>query len=175
MASSRTNPLTAPTTGSPQTSQTPPVRAKANACPNGDGGGGNQWVEAGRGLGKQSQPVNKRVRHWDVPTEHRPTIPACHNASTATLAGCIANFTEKIPGDDSVWMMDRFEEFLRRKTSTEKVFRPLSMPWELLHGHRCWTSGPLSGGALAPLQPHPAHRLAAILLRLQRFPWEPSR
>lgn len=41
------------------------------------------------------------------------------NANTTTR-DCIANYTEKIEGDDSEAMVDKFEEYLARKTSGDE-------------------------------------------------------
>eukprot|EP00730_Choanoeca_flexa_P002622 TRINITY_DN11115_c0_g2_i13.p1 TRINITY_DN11115_c0_g2~~TRINITY_DN11115_c0_g2_i13.p1 ORF type:complete len:396 (+),score=69.67 TRINITY_DN11115_c0_g2_i13:290-1477(+) len=62
------------------------------------------------------------TNYWyptDLNRSHHTTRPECHVANTSTF-DCVANVTRKIEGDDSAFIIDRFEDFLIRKTSTEK-------------------------------------------------------
>jgi len=58
------------------------------------------------------------TNYWsptDLNGSHVPGNPACAIANESTLEGCVGNLTSKILGDDSMEIMDRFEDFLKRK------------------------------------------------------------
>lgn len=48
------------------------------------------------------------TNYWFPRDNASAPVPACHDPSTATLS-CVGNFTEKIPGDDTEFMLGRFQ------------------------------------------------------------------
>jgi hypothetical protein len=71
------------------------------------------------GGGNYSSHTYACTNYW-APTDlsttgHKPTNPACSGANTSTLVGCVGNRTSKILGDDTLEIMNYFEEFLNRK------------------------------------------------------------
>ena len=85
------------------------------------------------GGGNFSSKTYACTNYWaptDLSPAHAPTNAACASAANATLSGCTANMTTKIMGDDSMLMMDLFEEFLVRKAPGGKEAAPfLAVLW----------------------------------------------
>ena len=84
-----------------------------------------EWPKEGKGCivggGKWERTAETCTNYWsptDLDAHHQPTRPECHMANTSTF-DCVQNYTQLIPGDDTEFIMDRFEEFLVRKTTTE--------------------------------------------------------
>jgi len=79
------------------------------------------WSKTGKGCivggGSWSNKALECTNYWsptDLSGKHVPTQPACRQPKTAKR-DCVANLTSKIEGDDSQYMMDVFEDFLKRK------------------------------------------------------------
>lgn len=89
------------------------------------------WVTQGKGcitgggvFKKNKSP--KCTNYWS-PTDVQNPRAECHVAKT-TARDCVANLTSKIEDDDSQYMMDYFEDFLKRKAqSKESWFAQLSI------------------------------------------------
>ena len=89
--------------------------------------GATQGTGCITGGGNFSSKTYACTNYWapvDLSSTHTPTNPACASAFNATLGGCTANMTTKIMGDDSLLMMDLFEEFLIRKAPGGKEESP---------------------------------------------------
>ena len=83
--------------------------------PAGDPAGpqGKGCVTGGGTFGPKAYSCTNYWRPTDLDNQtHAPTDPTCANASRSTLA-CGGNLTQKILGDDSMEIMDRFEDFSR--------------------------------------------------------------
>lgn len=102
------------------------------SSPGGDLSGG-QGTGCITGGGNFSSKTYACTNYWspvDLSPTHTPTNPLCASALNATLDGCTANMTTKIMGDDSLLMMDQFEEFLIRKAPGGKEEAPfLAVLW----------------------------------------------
>lgn len=79
------------------------------------------WKDTGKGCivggGSFQKKALKCTNYWsptDLDSKHVPSRPECRKTKT-TGRDCVANLTSKIEGDDSMYMMDVFEEFLQRK------------------------------------------------------------
>ena len=63
------------------------------------------------------------TNYWsplDLDANHKPTRRDCSNEYNGTRVlqqDCVGNLTTKIEGDDSLYIMDTFEDFLTRKTT----------------------------------------------------------
>jgi len=84
----------------------------------------NSWKLQGQGCitggGLWKQKSYDCTNYWsptDLSSSHEPSRPECHVAETTTR-DCVANLTSKIEGDDSIYMIDHFEEFLQRKSTS---------------------------------------------------------
>lgn len=97
-----------------------------------------EWWEASPGCitggGEWEHKAYPCTNYWfplDLDNQHKPTRPMCANESDGSVIlqqDCVGNLTTKIPGDDSEYIMDVFEEYLTRKTGSEK--QPfLAMLW----------------------------------------------
>eukprot|EP00041_Stephanoeca_diplocostata_P018626 m.391134 g.391134 ORF g.391134 m.391134 type:complete len:709 (+) comp21070_c0_seq4:212-2338(+) len=97
-----------------------------------------QWWETSPGCitggGQWENKAYACTNYWfplDLDSQHKPTRPMCVNESNGAAVlqqDCVGNLTTKIPGDDSEYIMDVFEEYLTRKTGSEK--QPfLAMLW----------------------------------------------
>jgi len=83
------------------------------------------WVSQGQGCvtGGGVWKKNKSPRctnYWfptDLDSDHQSTRPECRKSSS-TFVDCLGNLSSKIEGDDSLHMLDEFESFLERKSST---------------------------------------------------------
>jgi arylsulfatase A-like enzyme len=86
------------------------------------------------------------TNYWGFTDEGR-TDPACRNSSTSTLA-CVTNSTTKIPGDDTLFLVERFRAFLNASAAAAAGSSPTtSTP----------TSSPTSSPFFATLQLHTNH------------------
>jgi hypothetical protein len=89
--------------------------------------GSTQGIGCITGGGNFSSKAYPCTNYWapvDLSSTHTPMNPACESALNATLGGCTANMTSKIMGDDSMLMMDLFEDFLIRKAPGGKEESP---------------------------------------------------
>ena len=68
-------------------------------------------------LGPKAYPCTSYWSPTDVQetSGHLPLRSDCRNASVVPTTACVANLTSEIAGDDSQYIMDVFQEFLRRK------------------------------------------------------------
>eukprot|EP00050_Salpingoeca_kvevrii_P018241 m.72016 g.72016 ORF g.72016 m.72016 type:complete len:569 (+) comp7975_c0_seq4:1186-2892(+) len=80
------------------------------------------WVQSGcvTGMGKWSNASAFACTNYWGPAES-PSASRCLHAKTSTL-NCVANLTQKITGDDSEFIMDRFQDFLGRMTRSSTPF-----------------------------------------------------
>jgi len=84
----------------------PQWKNQGNGCITGGGVWKNQALECTN----YWEPTDLDAKHVPLPSRK-----ACRQ--TAATRGCVANLTTKIEGDDSQYMMDVFEDFLKRKSS----------------------------------------------------------
>eukprot|EP01062_Namystynia_karyoxenos_P083048 TRINITY_DN9473_c0_g1_i1.p1 TRINITY_DN9473_c0_g1~~TRINITY_DN9473_c0_g1_i1.p1 ORF type:complete len:739 (+),score=141.90 TRINITY_DN9473_c0_g1_i1:67-2217(+) len=81
------------------------------------------WKSEGQGCvtggGVWKNAAYDCTNYWgptDLNASHLPTRPECLGAKSCTR-DCVANLTQKIVGDDSMHIMDVFEDFLHRKSA----------------------------------------------------------
>eukprot|EP00949_MAST-11_sp_MAST-11-sp1_P001678 g1678.t1 len=78
-----------------------------------------EWIKEGEGCvigqGKFQHEAFNCTNYW---SPRKPVRPECTVAKTSTI-DCVANLTEKIPGDDSEHIMAQFEKFLTAATQED--------------------------------------------------------
>eukprot|EP00035_Acanthoeca_spectabilis_P002135 m.85326 g.85326 ORF g.85326 m.85326 type:complete len:572 (-) comp11375_c0_seq1:94-1809(-) len=89
--------------------------------------GGGVWVNQALECTNYWSPI-------DLGPDHKPngSMASCRDADHGKdIAAhvCVSNYTEKIPGDDTVHIMDVFEDFLTRKTSGPEASPFLAVIW----------------------------------------------
>jgi hypothetical protein len=64
-----------------------------------------------------------RIIHSDPKSSYIACTPALYAPLQVLQQDCVGNLTDKVEGDDSAYILDVFEDFMKRKVSTARCSR----------------------------------------------------